>query len=342
MSRKPRVTILMPVFNGEKYLREAIESILSQSFTDYEFLIINDGSTDNSETIINSYQDQRIRLINNQQNLKLIATLNKGITLAMGEYIARMDCDDISLPDRLLKQVRFMDSHPRIGVSGTWVETCGDINGLKWEYPTDPDEIKAKLIFESVLAHPAVIIRKDYLLNHNLSYSENYLHAEDWKLWQDCAGYFQIANIPEFLLKYRLSKQSITYVCREQQLQTIRKIDSENIKKLKIEATPEEMQIHRGLAFLRFSADENFFDKADLWLRKLYQANCLIKIYPEPAFTEILGERWFLVCSQLTDLGWVAYRNYWKSPLSRLKHYSFSKQIKLLIKCGMRYKNERI
>ena len=116
----------MPVYNGERYLREAIDSILNQTFKDFEFLIINDGSTDLSVEIIESYADKRISLAHNGQNLGLITTLNRGFDLACGEYIARMDCDDISLPDRLEKQVVFMDNHPEIGICGSWVSAISD------------------------------------------------------------------------------------------------------------------------------------------------------------------------------------------------------------------------
>ena len=119
------VTVLMPVYNGEMYLREAIDSILHQTFTDFEFLIINDGSTDNSETIILSYDDSRIRYEKNDSNLKLIATLNKGIELAKGKYIVRMDADDISIPDRIEKQVAFLEKNPDVGICGSWFTAFG-------------------------------------------------------------------------------------------------------------------------------------------------------------------------------------------------------------------------
>ena len=114
MNNLPLITVLMPVYNGEKYLQQAIESILKQTFTDFEFLIINDGSTDNSENIILSYDDSRIRYIKNEENLRLIRTLNKGIELAKGKYIARMDCDDISLPYRFEKQLKEFQNNPHL------------------------------------------------------------------------------------------------------------------------------------------------------------------------------------------------------------------------------------
>ncbi len=122
----PKVTVLMPVYNAEKYLKTAIESILKQTFSDFELLIINDGSTDGSEEIIRSFNDKRIRLFNNEQNLGIIKTLNKGLNLAKGEYIIRMDADDISLPDRLELQVKYMEENPGIGISGTQARIFGD------------------------------------------------------------------------------------------------------------------------------------------------------------------------------------------------------------------------
>ena len=118
-----KATVLMPVYNAEKYVAEAIDSILNQTFNDFEFLIINDGSTDNSLDIIKSYDDPRITIINNETNLGLSHTLNKGIELARGEYIIRMDADDISLSIRLEKQIEFMDSNQHIGICGSWIQT---------------------------------------------------------------------------------------------------------------------------------------------------------------------------------------------------------------------------
>ena len=147
----PKVTVLMPVYNAEKYLIEAIRSILTQSFMDYELLIINDGSTDDSLKIIKSFSDKRIRLVQNERNIGQANSLNKGIKLARGEYIVRMDADDISLSERIKKQVKFMDANPEIGISGTWIKPLyeklvwgGKING---SLPVDPVEVKCFLLF---------------------------------------------------------------------------------------------------------------------------------------------------------------------------------------------------
>jgi len=218
-----RVTVLMPVYNGEKYLREAMESILNQTFRDFEFLIMNDGSQDQSVNIINSYNDPRIRLIHNERNLGLIHTLNRGIEQAGGEYIARMDSDDISLPHRLSKQVDFMDRRPEIGICGAWIEYfmgLGDVIRL----PITDGEIKASLPVMCPLAHPTVMFRAAVVRRHGLWYSHDFPHAEDYELWRRAAGVTCFANIPEVLLKYRIHPGQICQTRIAEQQATINRI----------------------------------------------------------------------------------------------------------------------
>lgn len=209
MSEDPKVTVLMPVYNGEKYLREAIESILDQTFTDFEFLIINDGSTDGSVGIVESYKDRRIRLVHNEKNLGLIASLNRGMELARGEYIARMDCDDISLPLRLEKQVVFMDAHPEIGVCGSWakvIDENGNVNGsIK---ALTGKSIKRLCWRPSPFIHPTCIIRSSLLKENR--YSEGYPHAEDYELWLRLSKKTVFFNLKDYLLYYRIHLGNVT------------------------------------------------------------------------------------------------------------------------------------
>jgi len=176
------VTVLMPVYNAEPYLKEAIESILHQTYSDFEFLIINDGSTDSSKDIILSYHDSRIRYIENESNMKLIATLNKGIGLAKGKYIVRMDADDISLPERLKLLYGFMESHPNVGLCGSWFENFskkGNTGSVK--YTTDDSTIRLKQLHQIHLSHGTCIFRTDALKKHQLCFNPEYIHAEDYE-----------------------------------------------------------------------------------------------------------------------------------------------------------------
>ena len=211
MSSNPLISVLMAVYNGEKYLREAIDSILNQTYTNFEFLIVNDGSIDLTEDIILSYSDNRIRYIKNETNLKLIASLNKGLDLAIGKYIARMDADDISLPERLEKQVDFMERNQEIGVLGTSVKTIGLENNYEVKFEKGHDAIRLKLLFNNYLHHPTVMLRKTILDNFNLKYPD-VLHAEDYALWIEMTKYTRIEILSDVLLLYRIHGENISQI----------------------------------------------------------------------------------------------------------------------------------
>lgn len=199
----PAISVVMPVYNGEKYLREAIDSILNQTFSNFEFIILNDGSTDKTEEIILSYTDPRIVYVKNEENLQIVKTLNKGIALAKGKYIARMDADDISMPERFAKQFAFMEANPDVGVCGTWLKTFGEISDVL-QMPVSHDEILVTLLFNSCIMHPTVFMRKTVLCAQTVIYDENYNKAEDYELWTRLIFKTKFANIPQALLNYRI------------------------------------------------------------------------------------------------------------------------------------------
>lgn len=205
------VSVVMPVYNGSKYLKEAIDSILNQTFTDFEFIIINDGSTDNSEDIILSYNDQRIRYLKNEQNSGICITLNKGLDNALGKYIARMDCDDISFPERLAKQVVYLESHHDVGALGTDIITFGDgYTDQHFDFVHDCYGCKAGLLFATCFAHPAVMLRASIINEHCLRYDDRYRGLEDYELWYRISEYAEMTNLPEALIRYRLHKAQLS------------------------------------------------------------------------------------------------------------------------------------
>jgi glycosyltransferase involved in cell wall biosynthesis len=202
----------MSVYNGERYLRESIDSILTQSFTDFEFLIVNDGSSDASRSIILAYNDPRIRLIENEQNIGLTQSLNRGLALARGEFVARQDADDISLPVRLAKQVAFMDANPHIMLVGSWYQEVDSNGALKQRArpPTDEVELRWALLFYCPFIHTAVMMRTASLLNEIGYYSDEYEYAEDHELWLRIARRKSLTNLKSYLVKYRINPNSIT------------------------------------------------------------------------------------------------------------------------------------
>ncbi|SFL68888.1 glycosyltransferase family 2 protein [Pelosinus propionicus] len=286
---EPIVTVLMPVYNGSRYLREAMDSITRQTFYDFEFLIINDGSADHSKDIITSYKDGRIRLIENEKNIGISASLNKGIAFARGRYIARMDGDDISMPERLYKQVLFMESHPQIGVCGSWVKTIGEwYQGQLWELSTEPEQIKCQLLFTTSLSHPSVLIRREVLKNTGLSYNGRYKYAQDYKLWMELAKTTLLANIPEALVQYRFNDNQVSTRYHREQMQEVDSIRLEQLYALGIAPTLAELEIHRRIASNAVFENEVFLQMADTWLKKIEERNQIVEYYPKAALSQLL------------------------------------------------------
>jgi len=204
-----KVSVLMAVYNGEKYLREAIDSILSQTFTDFEFIIVDDGSTDASVEIINTYLDRRIRLVRNDRNLGLAVSLNKGLDIALGEYVARMDCDDISLPVRLATQVAYMDAHPEVGACGTWAIDI-DATGKEIRERKTPvgKQLENRYWIPSPIIHPSAMIRFAELTD--LRYDSEIRYAQDYDFWLRIRARYQLSNLSKYLLLYRVHNESVS------------------------------------------------------------------------------------------------------------------------------------
>ena len=207
----PKISVLMPAYNAEKYITEAIDSVLCQTYTDFEFIIIDDGSTDSTPYIIASYADPRIRYVKNDKNLGIVGALNRGIALAQGEYIARIDADDISLPERFALQVAYMDNNPEVGVCGTAIRLFGEgIEESDRFFSSTADALKSELLFNSCIAHPTAIIRRRILLDHDLRYEEAYKGREDYALWWEISKHSGLHVINQVLHRYRIHASQIT------------------------------------------------------------------------------------------------------------------------------------
>lgn len=231
-----KVSVIMPVYNAEKYLSEAIDSILNQTFTDFEFLIINDGSTDSSLEIINRYSDQRIVLINNDGNIGLTKSLNKGIENAKGQYIARMDADDISFKDRLERQVSVMDDNIELGLcSGNFVpiDDHGKIidRSVLIIKRQDRLPIEWKMLWDNPIIHPATMIRRQILYNNNLLYDIAH-RDEDYNLWCKITLITKICSLQVAVIKYRVTDDSFFISTKKQNLNDALRSNSELLKNI--------------------------------------------------------------------------------------------------------------
>jgi glycosyltransferase involved in cell wall biosynthesis len=216
---EPEISVLMPVYNGDKYLKESIDSILSQTFTNFELIIVNDGSKDNSLEILKSYSDPRIIIIDNKVNKGLIESLNIGLSKCRGKYTARMDQDDISLPDRLQIQFDFMEKNKEIDLVGGWTE-CINKNGdyIKTSRsPENPWIIRYELIFNNVMFHSSIFFKTDIVIK-NGGYDKKATHSEDYDMYSRPNKELMCSNIQRVLFKYRIHNESITGSTNTQQI----------------------------------------------------------------------------------------------------------------------------
>lgn len=209
------MSVILPCYNAEKYVAKAVRSILEQSFKNIELIIIDDCSSDTTISIIQSIKDSRIRFIQKEKNTGYTDSLNLGIQIARGTYIARMDADDISLPDRIAKQVAYMETHPECIICGSWIELIPERKIV--EYPVYHDEILLTLFEKSAFAHPGMMMRKSILDVYNLRYNKQFEPAEDYELWTRMMMLGKMHNIPEVLLQYRTHEQQISNAKRELQ-----------------------------------------------------------------------------------------------------------------------------
>lgn len=339
-TKKTRATVLMPVYNGEKFLGEAIDSILGQTYTDFEFLIIDDGSTDQSRNIVLSYNDNRIELICNSENLGLEKTLNKGIKQAKGEYIARMDCDDISLPQRLQKQIDFMDANPQISVCGSWVKTFGNSNKV-WKYPLNHEEICCWLLFFTAFAHPAVIFRKELFLDNKLLYDERqqFERAEDYELWVRISQKHKLANLDTVLLKYRLHGTKVGMKYKQKTVLSSDWIKKNQLCALGVDFSEQEFDLHSRISRWQFSVTEEFISLSGKWLIKIMEKNRESCLYNNNALKKILSSWWWQICQNASGLGLKTWKMFWKLPLSKYASLTQKQKTIFLIKCIFRIKH---
>ncbi len=266
----PEVTVLLPVYNGEKYLRESLASLLGQSYRAFELLVIDDGSTDASLDIIESVHDSRLKLVKNAGNQGLVYTLNRGLALAAGRFLMRMDADDIALPQRIERQLNFMRCHPTVGISGTWSRTFGAVE-KPWEtrFPVGHEDIVAHMLFHTALSHPTAMMDLAQMRSHHLAYDKQAQHAEDYDLWVRASACFHLANVPEVLLSYRTHSKQVSQQYHEIQRQTADAVRFNLLRRMGIECDQSEQALHSRLCAYDWPPGVAFYQAAIPWLRRI-------------------------------------------------------------------------
>lgn len=309
----PRVTVLMPVYNAGRLVADAVNSILRGHFRDLELLAINDGSTDESDAILRSIDDPRLRIVNNPENLGVVATLNRGLEMAEGALIARMDADDISLPDRLDRQVAFMDANTDVGICGMWAMAFGaGTQERKVRAPSSASEIHVQLFGYNALCHPTVMFRQEALVRHSLRFSSEARHAEDLDLWMRAAEHFPLANIPRVGLRYRVHADQVTRRYAAEQHQTLSRLRRRQLSLLLPGSSEQDVQLHLNILDVGKALTREELLAAEDWLDRLERANERCDRYDKSLFQSFLIQRWLNACHRCvpSDLAtWRIWRN---------------------------------
>lgn len=270
MNNTPKISLIMSVYNGEDYLYEAVESVVNQTFKDWELIVINDCSTDSTAEILNDFaqRDARIRVYTNEVNLRLPSSLNRALEIARGIYIGRMDADDICLPDRLQKQYDFMQAHPHVALSSCRFMTLkkGVIASGGCGGRSDCEAIKALLLVTNPVLHPGIIARAEVI--RRLKYDPNFTCTEDMELWTRFVmeGY-TIEILPDYLMIYRLHDKQITKTTLEKQHREVLAVQKRYCAKFLEEMDPEREHFYITGVYFRENTDISGFCEFCRWLQ---------------------------------------------------------------------------
>ncbi|HEX6159399.1 MAG TPA: glycosyltransferase [Thermoanaerobaculia bacterium] len=279
MSRsRPAISVVMPVRNGEAFLAEAIASIFTQTERDLELIVIDDASTDRTPQILETVDDNRLRVLRNDRRRGIAGSCNRGLAVARGAYVARMDADDIALPHRLATQRAFLEVHPHIALCGTWVRMFGDGDTRDRKLEADPERMRCTLLLYNTLSHPTAMWRRG---DFPLTYDETFENSEDYDLWSRASHRVGIANVPEILLLYRVHEAQAGRD-REVRHREGRRVRTAQLETLGAKLDDELREMHEEIGWGRAVAD------GQRWLETLLAANERTRVYDPATLAGVL------------------------------------------------------
>lgn len=330
--KNPLISVILPIYNSEQYLKEAMNSILNQTFTDFELLAINDASTDSSLKIIKSFanKDKRVIIINNQSNIGLVKNLNIAIGLANGKYIARMDSDDNSDITRFEKQINFMESNPEIGIVGAWISEMG--SNKKWHYPLEHDEIYKYLIYGSPFSHPVVMIRRSVFIDHHIRYSEDFKVGQDYELWSRLLKVTKAANLPQELLKWRKHKNQNTQKYRDLNFKNSSMVSGKILDEIYPDDINYKNHINKLFSLPREERINNLKESIEC-ISKM-NINCTPQV--EKYLYKKISKKLYIYCRKNVHLGIMSFILFYNSKWGNDKNIRIWSQLKFIL-LGLKY-----
>lgn len=290
------ISVIMSVYNEvPEYLDVAIDSILNQTYTNFEFIILNDGSNDEivKKLELAAEKDSRIKLIHNEEQMGLTKSLNKGLAIAKGDFIARMDSDDFSVPTRFERQVAFFENREDVDIIGAGVVSFGSQSIFMSPcVATENDELRAELFFTSGLCHPSVMIRKSFLDKNGLTYDGNVKKGQDYDMWERCSEFGKLAVMGEVLLFYRIHDKQITSQFKSAQVTTAEMVMKRRLARVGLTPTATEYEAHLTIKGISNRAS---ISDVEVWGKKLIEANNKYGLVDRKTFKENITKRVALV-----------------------------------------------
>lgn len=289
MEQVPLVSVIMSAYNCENYVTDAVSSILKQTCSDIEIIIVEDKSTDATLDKLRTIKDERIRLVCNSNNQRLTHNLNEAISLSKGKYIARMDCDDLSYSERIRTQVEYLERHNDIDVLGSFAETFGG-SSTKLCYPIEHEEIKANLLFTNSLCHPAIMFRKDAI--HSW-YDEKYPAGQDYELWSRLIWKNQFHNIPKVLFRYRIHNGQTVQKNGQKQKEGAVAARKRMLEKTGCLLNEEDMKCFESIVDIGTFKSSEDMEKIQELLQRMLTANNKACLYDEKTLSNRCAKAFF-------------------------------------------------
>jgi Glycosyl transferase family 2 len=325
----PVVSVVLPFLNGERWLRQALDSLQAQDFSDFEVIAIDDGSTDSSVSLVERAANQglRIRLLHNGTNLGIVASLNRGLDAASGGFIARMDADDVCVRSRFARQLAFL-TETGCDACGSWFVEFGQGPPRAVRWPSSEAALRAAMLFQNTICHPTLMARREVF--ERFRYREEYRLSEDYDLFARAMSHFRMANVAEPLLRYRRHPAQTTQARRDAMEAIAEKIRLEALSAAGITASSDEQSIHNMIR-----APRSIYKLVDLlgiesWLKKL------VAIHPDPEAQRVIASQWIRACVRAAPLGMRMLRTYRASSLPKIAVASARVTIDLAMLAAMR------
>lgn len=327
----PKVSVLLPVYNVAPYIRETIASIQSQTFVDFELIVIDDLSTDDTAAIVAGIKDDRILLIRNSHNLGRAGSDNAGLVAVRGQYIAKMDGDDLCHPERLKRQVAYLDHHPEVNVVGSWLQNFGASTYLN-RYPSTPVAAQVLTLFTLPIGNPSVMLRTCLFREGKMRYDAALRQTEDYDFFARYVRELRAVALPEVLIRYRVLPKANKTTTLTERASVANEVRARLLSDWGLTYTARELKLHNTIAMLDCLLGDVCLEEVEMWLLKIIQHNDEIPLFEPAALRRGLGERWFEVCYTYPQHRLKGIWRFGRSPLAKYFPVPTRKLLKFWIK----------